>query len=221
MEFRPVATIRTDFPEKFGIPRQAGLVPELRAEIVFEPEFRTADALRGLEDFSHVWLIWFISEWSGHEWVPTVRPPRLKGERRGVFATRSPLRPNPIGLSSVKLEGIRMDPALGPVLEVSGADLMDGTPILDIKPYVEADVHADGEYGFTRRNANYRLDVDLPAELAALLPEGKAEGLRGVLSEDPRPAFHDDPEREYGLSFAGKNVRFHVSDDVVRVTAVE
>ena len=187
-----IATIRSDFPTKFGIPRQSGLVEELRATVVFEPEYRSPDALRGLEDFSHLWLIWQFSEAVRDKWSPTVRPPRLGGNARmGVFATRSPFRPNPIGLSCVRLEGIRRDPELGCVLEVSGADLMDGTPILDIKPYIPyADCRPEASGGFT----------------------GNSGGAT---------PYQHDPERVYGLDFAGVNIRFTVDGDTLTVRAVE
>lgn len=220
-----IARIRSDFPAKFGIPRQAGLVPELRAQVVFEPAFRNADAVRGLDGFSHLWLIW---EFSGSlrsqddAWSPTVRPPRLGGETRlGVFATRSPFRPNPIGLSSVRLLGIESNPQLGPVLQVGGADLMDGTPIYDIKPYVAADVHADARFGFTSCHADYRVRVEIPDDLLAFVPPDKQDALRGLLAEDPRPAYQDDPTRRYGLCFAGLNIKFTVADGVLAVRSVE
>ena len=198
-----IATICSDFPTKFGIPRQSGLVEELRATVVFEPEYRSPDALRGLEDFSHLWLIWQFSEAVRDKWSPTVRPPRLGGNTRmGVFATRSPFRPNPIGLSCVRLEGIRREPELGHVLEVSGADLMDGTPILDIKPYIPyADCRPEASGGFTG--------------------SGGRAALTGVLSRDPRPPYQHDPERVYGLDFAGVNIRFTVDGDTLTVRAVK
>ena len=221
MELHVIARIRTDFSEKFGIPRQSGLVPELRGEIVFEPEYRNADALRGIEGFSHLWLIWEFSAAVRENWSPTVRPPRLGGnERMGVFATRSPFRPNPLGLSSVKLLGVRHDTALGDVLEVGGADLMDGTPIYDIKPYLPyADIHENAVGGFAP--AEYRtLAVNFPPDLLALVPEEKRDALIGVLAQDPRPPYQHD-ERTYGVRFAGKNIRFTVQNDIITVTAVE
>ena len=220
-----IARIRSDFPAKFGIPRQAGLVPELRAQVVFEPAFRNADAVRGLDGFSHLWLIW---EFSGSlrsqddAWSPTVRPPRLGGETRmGVFATRSPFRPNPIGLSSVRLLDIESNPQLGPVLQVGGADLMDGTPIYDIKPYVAVDVHTDARFGFTSCHTDYRVRVEIPDDLLAFVPPDKQDALRGLLAEDPRPAYQDDPTRRYGLCFAGLNIKFTVADGVLAVRSVE
>lgn len=217
-----IARIRSDFPAKFGIPRQSGLVPELTARVVLEPEFRNPDALRGLEGFSHLWLIWEFSESVREGWSPTVRPPRLGGEvRMGVFATRSPFRPNPLGLSSVRLLGIEQDASLGPVLLVGGADLMDGTPIYDIKPYVAGDCHPDATTGFTATNADYELTVDFPAELLDSVPETKRDALLGVLAQDPRPAYQHDAGRAYGVSFGELNIRFVVSGRTLRVTAVE
>ena len=218
-----IATIRSDFPTKFGIPRQSGLVEELRATVVFEPEYRSPDALRGLEDFSHLWLIWQFSEAVRDKWSPTVRPPRLGGNTRmGVFATRSPFRPNPIGLSCVRLEGIRREPELGHVLEVSGADLMDGTPILDIKPCVPyADSHPRAAGGFAGPDGGPILEVRVPEELLSRVPLDKREALLGVLSHDPRPPYQQDPDRVYGLDFAGLNIRFSVQDQVLTVRALQ
>lgn len=217
-----IATIRSDFPTKFGIPRQNGLVEELRATVVFEPEYRSPDALRGLEDFSHLWLIWQFSEAVRDKWSPTVRPPRLGGNTRmGVFATRSPFRPNPIGLSCVRLEGIRREPELGHVLEVSGADLMDGTPILDIKPYIPyADCHPDAAAGFTAQTQTHKLRVECPPELWETVPAAERDGLRGVLENDPRPSYQHDPERVYGMEFSGLEVHFVVDDAVLTVTGI-
>ncbi|MGM9641161.1 MAG: tRNA (N6-threonylcarbamoyladenosine(37)-N6)-methyltransferase TrmO [Faecousia sp.] len=216
-----IARIRSDFPDKFGIPRQAGLVPELKARVVFEPEFRNPDLLRGLEGFSHVWLLWNFSGNQG--WSPTVRPPRLGGNRRmGVFATRSPFRPNPIGLSCVRLEEVRLQSPEGPLLIVSGADLMDGTPIFDIKPYAPyADCHPDAAGGFTDTAGDFLLEVRFPPELLEQIPEDLREALTGVLSHDPRPSYQRDPERVYGLSFGGFNVRFRVAEKVLTVCQVE
>ncbi len=223
MEIHPIAHIHTDFPEKFGIPRQSGLVDSLTAEIVMEPEYRVMDAFRGLEEFSHIWLLWHFSRSDREGWSPTVRPPRLGGNvRRGVFATRSPFRPNAIGLSCVRLLGIREDEKLGPVLTVAGADLMDGTPILDIKPYhLGADCHTEATAGFTSENVDYRVSVDIPPEFLEVVPEDKREALFGILSEDPRPAFHRDPERIYGLSFAGLSVHFRVEGKQLTVTEIK
>lgn len=206
-----IARIRSDFPTKFGIPRQAGLVPDLRAEVVFEPLFRNDDALRGLEGFSHLWLIWAFSEAIRKDWSPTVRPPRLGGnERVGVFASRSPFRPNPIGLSCVKLEEIRHTAHDGTVLIVSGADLMDGTPIFDIKPYLPyADAHPEAIGGFAP-DAPEMLTVDCPPALLERIPAERRAALLGVLAHDPRPSYQDDSARVYGMKFAGCDVRFRV-----------
>ena len=218
-----IARIRSDFPTKFGIPRQSGLVAELQATVVFEPEYRNPDALRGLEDFSHLWLIWEFSQARREEWSPTVRPPRLGGNTRmGVFATRSPFRPNPIGLSCVKLEGVELHTPEGPVIHVSGADLMDGTPIYDIKPYLPyADCKPDARGGFASAPAGARLTVNIPAEWLRQIPEDKREALEDVLACDPRPSYQDDPERVYGMAFADMEVRFRVEGDVLTVCAVE
>lgn len=218
-----IARIHTDFPEKFGIPRQSGLADALTATIVFESEYRNADALRGLEDFSHIWLIWQFSEAVRDSWSPTVRPPRLGGNTRmGVFATRSPFRPNPIGLSSVRLREIRYDTAQGPVLIVEGADLMDGTPIYDIKPYLPiTDCHPDAKGGFSDEKSGYSLRVVFPEELQRCLPADKLMGLQQILSQDPRPAYQDDPAREYKLSYAGLRIVFQVEKGVLTVKKVE
>jgi tRNA (adenine37-N6)-methyltransferase len=217
-----IARIRTDFPTKFGIPRQSGLVEELEGTIVFEPEYRNPDALRGLEGFSHIWLIWKFSETVRETWSPTVRPPRLGGSQRmGVFATRSPFRPNPIGLSCVRLKGIRLHSELGPVLLVSGVDLMDNTPIYDIKPYLPyADSHPEATGGFADSHADYPLEVDFPKEWLDLIPEDRREALVGVLASDPRPRYQNDPERIYGFEFGGFNVKFKVADRVLTVNSV-
>ena len=223
ISMRPIAHIRTDFPEKFGIPRQSGLVKDLTARVVMEPEFANPDAFRGLEEFSHIWLLWLFSESGENTWSPTVRPPRLGGNvRKGVFASRSPFRPNRIGLSCVQLKEIRMESGLGPVLIVQGADLMDGTPILDIKPYhAGADCHPEATAGFTSENVDYRVKVIFPEGLLARIPADKRESLKGVLSEDPRPAFHHDPERVYGMSFGKHEIHFRVRDKVLTVVSVE
>ena len=222
-EMKVVARIKSEFREKFGIPRQSGLVEALRAELVFEPEYRNADALRGLEGFSHIWLIWQFSQAVREDWSPTVRPPRLGGNTRlGVFATRSPFRPNPIGLSCVRLEGLRQDPSLGTVLVVSGADLLDGTPIYDVKPYLPyADAHPEAVGGFAAAAPEAKLKVLIPEAVKAAMPAERLEALRGVLALDPRPSYQNDPERVYGMRFAGYNVRFSVEGDTLRVRGVE
>lgn len=217
-----IAKMKSDFPTKFGIPRQSGLVPELKSTIVFEPEFRNADALRGLEDFSHLWIIWQFSEAVRQDWSPTVRPPRLGGNKRlGVFATRSPFRPNAIGLSSVKILRLEQTAECGTVIHVSGADLMDGTPILDIKPYIPyCDSHPKATGGFTDSAADFILKVDFPAELLKKVPEGKQQALMEVLSHDPRPSYQKDSDRIYGLTFAGQDIRFQVKGNVLIVTEI-
>ena len=219
MTLKVIAHIHTAFPTKFGIPRQSGLVEQLRGEIIFTPEYRNPDALRGLEDFSHIWLVWQFSGAVRESWSPTVRPPRLGGNTRvGVFATRSPFRPNPLGLSSVKLEAIEQRPDVGPVLIVRGADLMDGTPIYDIKPYIPyADSHPDALGGFAAVPAGETLSVSIPPALLAQVPAGRQEALRGVLAQDPRPHYQKDPERVYGFSFAGFEVRFTVDGNQLTV----
>lgn len=220
-----IARMRSDFSGKFGIPRQSGLVEELRATVIFEPEYRNADALRGLEGFSHLWIIWQFSEAVRSDWSPTVRPPRLGGNTRmGVFATRSPFRPNHLGLSCVKLLGIEETAAHGTVLHVGGADLMDGTPIFDIKPYIPyADCHPEATGGFTDQADEYLLQVDFPANLINRLPESKQAAAAEVLRHDPRPSYQRKPDRIYGLTFAGFDIRFQVTEDrltVIDVTAV-
>ena len=218
-----IAHIHTDLPEKFGVPRQSGLVPQLQGTIVFEPDYRNPDALRGLESFSHLWLIFRFHRAEREGWSPTVRPPRLGGNRRmGVFATRSPFRPNNLGLSCVKLEEVSRDEKLGPVIRVSGADLVDGTPILDIKPYLPyADCPRDATGGFTDPLEAEPLEVECDEALLAGLEAQQRAGLMGVLACDPRPRYQEDPERVYGLAFAGKNVKFTVRDRVLTVLAVE
>ena len=210
MEFTPIARIQSDFSEKFGIPRQSGLVEELMATVVFEPGYRDLSALRGIDGFSHLWLIWEFSQVRRKGWSPTVRPPRLGGNRRlGVFATRSPFRPNPIGLSCVRLVEVRQERELGPVLVVAGADLMDGTPIYDIKPYLPyADCKPEAVGGFASRPKGADLAVDCPWELLQTVPEGKRAALLAVLAQDPRPQYQDDPGRVYGMAFAGREVKF-------------
>ena len=217
-----IARMRSDFPSKFGIPRQSGLVEELRSTIVFEPEFRNPDTLRGIEGYSHLWLIWQFSEAVRQDWSPTVRPPRLGGNTRmGVFATRSPFRPNSLGLSSVKLLGIEQTANNGTVLHVAGADLMDGTPIFDIKPYIPyGDCHPEATGGFTDTAEDFLLQVDFPPALLALLPEEKRQAAMGVLSHDPRPSYQRTPGRVYGLPFAGFDIRFTVEDKQLQVIEV-
>ncbi len=217
-----IARIRSEFPTKFGIPRQSGLVPETCATIVFEPEYRSADALRGIEGFSHLWLIWEFSEAIRKDWSPTVRPPRLGGNTRlGVFATRSPFRPNPIGLSCVRLKAVRKTEHEGTVLLVSGADLMDGTPIFDIKPYLPyADAHPEASGGFTADAGDFLLEVVLPQELEERIPQERRAALRGVLSHDPRPSYQGDPGRVYGMRFAEFDVRFRVEGKTLTVTDI-
>ena len=217
-----IARIRSDFPEKFGIPRQSGIIEELKAEIIFEKEFRDPNCVMGLEEFSHLWIVW---EFSGNRkagWSPTVIPPRLGGKiHKGVFATRSPFRPNPIGLSCVRLESIEMNPAYGPILHVLGADLKDGTPILDIKPYIRyTDCHPDAVSGFADRVKDYRLEVRFPEELLRKLPPEKQQAAIRILQEDPRPAYQNDPERRYGTAFAGWDIRYHVDGKVLTVCEV-
>ena len=220
---QPIAKMKSDFSTKFGIPRQSGLVTELRSSIVFEPEFRNADALRGIEGFSHLWIIWQFSEAVRTEWSPTVRPPRLGGNTRmGVFATRSPFRPNNLGLSCVKLLGIEETAEYGTVIHVGGADLMDGTPIFDIKPYVPyADCQPDAIGGFTDTAGDFLLEVDFPTSLLEILPTTKQEAAIQVLSHDPRPSYQRKPGRVYGLTFAGFDIRFTVEDTKLTVVAVE
>ena len=217
-----IARMHSDFATKFGIPRQSGLVEELRSTIVFEPEFRNPDTLRGIEDFSHLWIIWQFSEAVRTEWSPTVRPPRLGGNTRlGVFATRSPFRPNSLGLSSVKLLGVEKTEKYGTVLHVGGADLMDGTPIFDIKPYIPyGDSHPEATGGFTDTADDFLLTVNFPAPLLNILPECKREAAIGVLSHDPRPSYQRKPGRVYGLTFAGFDIRFTVEDSTLTVTEV-
>ena len=218
-----IARIHSDFPTKFGIPRQSGLVEELEALVVFEPEYRNPDALRGIEGFSHLWLIWQFSQAVRESWSPPVRPPRLGGnERMGVFATRSPFRPNAIGLSCVKLLGVEQHPLYGTVLRVAGADLMDGTPIFDVKPYLPyADCKPQATGGFTGNDGGKTLTVDFPEEFSTRLPDNKAAALRGILARDPRPSYQQDPDRIYGMEFAGFHVRFRVVEDTLTVVELE
>ena len=223
VQINVIARMRSDFPTKFGIPRQPHLVSELRSTIVFEPEYRNADALRGIEGFSHLWIIWQFSEAVRTGWSPTVRPPRLGGNTRmGVFATRSPFRPNNLGLSCVKLEGVELTREFGPVIHVSGADLMDGTPIFDVKPYIPyADAHPDAIGGFTDTADEFILNVEFPQPLLEKLPEGKRTAAIGVLSHDPRPSYQRKPGRVYGLPFAGFDIRFTVEGDTLTVCEVD
>ncbi len=217
-----IARIHSDFPSKFGIPRQSGLVERLESMIVFEPEYRNPQALRGLEDFSHIWLIWQFSKAVREDWSPTVRPPKLGGNTRmGVFATRSPFRPNAIGLSSVKLERIEKHPQYGMVLIVSGADLMDSTPILDIKPYLPyTDSHPQATGGFTDELHLNPLEVDIPEVWKERIPENKLEALVGVLEHDPRPSYQEDPTRVYGFFFGGMEIRFTVEGHLLTVCGI-
>ena len=217
-----IARMHSDFPTKFGIPRQSGLVESLRSTIVFEPEYRNSDALRGLSDFSHLWILWQFSQAVRKEWSPTVRPPRLGGNTRmGVFATRSPFRPNNLGLSSVKLMGLEETKEFGTVIHVAGADLMDGTPIFDIKPYIPySDCHPDATGGFTDTAGDFLLKVNFPAELLQQLPTSKHQAALDVLSHDPRPSYQRKPDRVYGLNFAGWDIRFTVMDDTLTVQEV-
>ncbi len=217
-----IARMKSDFPTKFGIPRQSGLVKGLRSTIIFEPEFRNPDALRGIEGFSHLWIIWQFSQAVRSEWSPTVRPPRLGGNTRmGVFSTRSPFRPNHLGLSCVTLLGVEHTAEYGTVLHVGGADLMDGTPIFDIKPYIPySDSHPGATGGFTDNAGNFLLKVDFPPHLLAVLPADKREAALGVLSHDPRPSYQKKPDRIYGLTFAGFDIRFTVAEDILTVTDV-
>lgn len=218
-----IAHIHSDFPAKFGVPRQSGLVEELKADIVFEPEYREPQALRGLEGYSHIWLLWQFSRAVGNPWSPTVRPPRLGGNRRvGVFATRSPFRPNPIGLSSVRLEGIEFSTPRGPVLHVAGADLMDGTPIYDIKPYLAyTDSHPQADSGFALKNGEGLLRVEFPPHLLERVPPDRQRALKAVLAQDPRPGYQRDPDRVYGLEFAGMDILFTVKEDTLTVKEIK
>lgn len=221
-ELKQIAVIHTDFPEKFGIPRQSGLIEELRSTLVFMPEYRVPEALRGIEQYSHLWLIWEFSKAVRDGWSPTVRPPRLGGNTRmGVFATRSPFRPNPVGLSCVKLERVDLNASDGPVLHLSGADLMDGTPIFDIKPYLPyVDCKPDASNGFALAQQEGVLSVEIPESIVAEFPPEKLPALKAVLAQDPRPQYISDPEREYTMSFAGFEISFRVDDNRLSVSAV-
>ena len=220
-EMKIIAHIHTDFPEKFGVPRQSGLVEELYGSIIFEPDYRNLDALRGIEGYDYLWLLWKFEGVEREKWSPTVRPPRLGGETHvGVFATRSPFRPNPIGLSSVKLLGVEQT-AEGPVLLVAGIDLRDNTPIYDIKPYLPyVDSHPDARGGFAQEKAEYALEVKFPLPLLEKLPQEKRKAIIEVLKQDPRPAYHTDELREYGVAFAGFDIRFRVANGVLTVFEV-
>jgi len=223
VEFRVIAHIENDYKEKFGIPRQSGLVESLTSRIVFEPEYRNPDAFRGIEGYSHLWLLWHFSEADrGAEWSPTVRPPRLGGNTRvGVFATRSPFRPNSVGMSSVKLEKFEIDKTLGPVLYVSGADLLDGTPIFDVKPYLAyVDSHPEAKDGFALNQKEGTLFVEFPEELLAEVPAEKRQGLIELLSQDPRPQYQNDPERVYKMKFGAQEVWFKVEDGKLTVCKI-
>ena len=213
VSIRVIARMKSDFPTKFGIPRQSGLVDELRSTIIFEPEYRNPDALRGIEEFSYIWLIWQFSEAVRQDWSPTVRPPRLGGNTSmGVFATRSPFRPNNLGLSSVKLLGVEHTKEYGTVLHVAGADLMDGTPIFDIKPYIPySDSHPNASGGFTDQANDFLLDVNFPENLLEIIPSEKQAAAIGVLSHDPRPSYQNQSDRIYGLTFSGFDIRFKVN----------
>lgn len=221
-EIQAIARMKSDFPTKFGIPRQSGLVEELRSTIVFEPDFRNSDALRGIEGYSHLWLIWQFSAAVRTDWSPTVRPPRLGGNTRmGVFATRSPFRPNSLGLSCVRLLNVEETKEFGTVLHVGGADLMDGTPIFDIKPYIPySDAFPEALGGFTDHTGEFLLDVEIPSGLLAQIPAEKRQALLGVLRHDPRPSYQRDPERVYGLTFAGYNIRFRVTKQTLTVSEI-
>ena len=218
-----IARIKSEFPEKFGIPRQSGLVSSLKAQIIFEEEYRSVDAVRGLDEFSHLWIIWQFSKAVRDTWSPTVRPPRLGGNKRiGVFATRSPFRPNAIGLSSVKIEKIDLDGENAPVIHVSGADLMDGTPIFDIKPYLAyTDAHPDAVGGFTENVADRRLKVEFDGELENAVPDDIKTALCDLLAEDPRPSYQNDSKRVYGLSFSGYEIGFTVDKKTLKVIKLE
>ena len=221
--FTVIARMHSDFDQKFGIPRQSGLVEELESTIVFEPEFRNPDALRGLEGFSHLWIVWEFSKARREGWSPTVRPPRLGGNQRlGVFATRSPFRPNPIGLSCVKLVGVEQTEEHGWVIRVAGADLLNGTPIYDVKPYLPyADCKPEAIGGFASAPKEATLTVHIPEEFVEKIPAEKREAVRGVLAQDPRPSYQDDPERVYGMGFGGMEIKFKVDGDDLTVCGVE
>lgn len=217
-----IARIENDFCEKFGIPHQSGRLMEQKARIIFEPEFRVAEAFRGIEEYDYIWLIWQFSEAVREKWSPTVRPPRLGGNlRKGVFATRSPFRPNSLGLSSVRLEKVEFHSQLGPVLHVAGADLMNGTPIFDIKPYLpSADSHREARGGFTDRILDHRLEVEFPEEFLEKIDKERRQALIEVLENDPRPGYQEDPERIYGISYGKNNIKFRVKENILTVVNV-
>ncbi len=219
---RVIARIRTDFPTKFGIPHQSSRNDALKAQIIFEPEYRNPEAVRGLEEFTHLWIVWEFSEAVRDTWSPTVRPPKLGGNvRKGVFATRSPFRPNPIGLSSVKIERVEMDPELGPVIHVAGADMMDGTPVYDLKPYLPyVDSHPEASGGFTDRIKYKKLQVVFPEQWLSMIPVEYREALTGVLEGDPRPGYQKDPNRIYGLAFRKWDIHFRVEGEILTVCGI-
>ncbi|MDE5984813.1 MAG: tRNA (N6-threonylcarbamoyladenosine(37)-N6)-methyltransferase TrmO [Eubacterium sp.] len=223
MQIKAIAKIKTDMPDKFGIPRQSGIVEELIGIIIFEPEYRVKEALRGIEEFSHLWLLWEFSENKRDSWTPTVRPPRLGGEKRkGVFATRSPFRPNPIGMSCVKLERVEYTKDYGPVIYVSGVDLMNDTPIYDIKPYITyTDSRPDAVQGFAEDYKDYALDVICNENLLDMIPKSKQSGLLGILRHDPRPAYQNDPDRIYGVRYMCFDVHFRVQDKILTVIDIK
>ena len=218
-----IGHIRTDFPSKFGIPRQSGLIDDLKGKIVLEPEYRNPQVYKGIEEFSHIWLLWEFSEAKKEHWSATVKPPRLGGKKRmGVFATRAPFRPNNIGLSCVKLDRVEMDEKDGPVLWVAGVDLLDGTPIYDIKPYIPlTDCHPEASEGYTKETKIHELKVEFPEELLNQYPEEKRQAVLGILAQDPRPTYFQDPERVYGVPFAGFDVKFKVDGDTLVVCGLE
>lgn len=223
MEIKPIARIHTDFPEKFGVPRQSGLAPSLTGQIIFEPEYRSVQALKELDGFSHIWLIWEFSQCPDSEFSPTVRPPRLGGNRRvGVFASRSPFRPNRLGLSCVKIEKIETEGKNAPVITVSGVDMTDGTPIYDIKPYIPlADCKPDASEGYTAKTKNYKIAVNCDKNMLSEIPEEKRDALLELLANDPRPAYKNEDGKEYGVTFAGFNVRFIYENNSLSVTEIE
>lgn len=223
MEIKPIARIHTDFPEKFGVPRQSGLAPSLTGQIIFEPEYRSVQALKELDGFSHIWLIWEFSQCPDSEFSPTVRPPRLGGNRRvGVFASRSPFRPNRLGLSCVKIEKIETDGKNAPVITVSGVDMTNGTPIYDIKPYIPlADCKPDASEGYTAKTKNYKITVNCDENMLSEIPEEKRDALLELLANDPRPAYKNEDGKEYGVTFAGFNVRFIYENNSLSVTEIE